>query len=793
MDTASLSPLRRPKQKDLDVRSLRFSDKQYKRLSILRSKNLGQSSRRTGSMIINEDSDELSDADLDHDELQQCFRNKLNQIKGYFDQVSDIINDNAKAQKSLTQIIKEEYISSSKLALIFKDFNDLTEKTEETDKSLSPDKKEKQSTDLNYEIVQFQQTMKTIVKDMQIFREFVPKFEYDKKNFNIRINDRVRINEFTQGLQNLENKLNRKVDDKFEDLDRQFAEVKKITTEKVTAIEDLALNLEKNIQWRIMDCEQLLKSRVNEQYETVNDSSLSLGKVVDDVNTKLDNQGITWEEKLQLFKKMFYDFEQKIKQKLDVSVFNKTKTDSQQQKINFDQQFDMMTKSYQTFEQRNKDNQIKIAQLFQYQEERDTAIKNIPPNVELVLKELDDKIKGNYDKISIIENELTRRIEVEQHQEDLDHKLDIDQFHKWFPRDMLPSDYIQQFVKRESELMQKNILDMAKMWDSKLVKLRQDMNIHSIIKKIGEKAEQVEVKDAFETQMKRIEQIEENFVQIINEVESISITQTIATQKMDEIHQRQQEVLIGKRNVNCLSCAQDPSEKQMQGKDGKIYRNVSVEEKIAQVDLESLNQSYFAQIPPQILTRKLQKSKRRFTALPMQRLNKSNQMSRQESPDSQNKLNKQMFENSQSAYQGEIAKQMMNMQNGYSEAPTRVNTYRHARSISQALQEFQPIDQRYPSYIESNSNQNGTFIYESGQEINKIKQIIKNSVISSGVKHSKLFNFNGVGENKERKRMSNAQKQFEYTINMNNLTQSSHQGNLSNLANVIQRPESAVL
>jgi len=39
---------------------------------------------------------------------------------------------------------------------------------------------------------------------------------------------------------------------------------------------------------------------------------------------------------------------------------------------------------------------------------------------------------------------------------------------------------------------------MAKMWDSKLVKLRQDMNIHAIIKKIAEKAEAIEVKDAFE-------------------------------------------------------------------------------------------------------------------------------------------------------------------------------------------------------------------------------------------------------------------------------------------------------
>jgi len=52
MDVGSLSPLRRPKQKDLSISSLKFTEKHYQRLSILRSKNLGHTSRRTGSMII---------------------------------------------------------------------------------------------------------------------------------------------------------------------------------------------------------------------------------------------------------------------------------------------------------------------------------------------------------------------------------------------------------------------------------------------------------------------------------------------------------------------------------------------------------------------------------------------------------------------------------------------------------------------------------------------------------------------------------------------------------------------
>lgn len=87
---------------------------------------------------------------------------------------------------------------------------------------------------------------------------------------------------------------------------------------------------------------------------------------------------------------------------------------------------------------------------------------------------------------------------MQQHIEDMEYKLDQEQFFKWFPKDVLPADYFQSFIKKESDILQKNILDMAKMWDQKLVKLRQDMNIHAIVKRIGEKADLSQVKDNFD-------------------------------------------------------------------------------------------------------------------------------------------------------------------------------------------------------------------------------------------------------------------------------------------------------
>lgn len=58
---------------------------------------------------------------------------------------------------------------------------------------------------------------------------------------------------------------------------------------------------------------------------------------------------------------------------------------------------------------------------------------------------------------------------------------------------MHPEEYFQQFLKREIDMIQRNMVDMAKFWDSKIVKLREDMNIHGIVKRIGEKADASEV------------------------------------------------------------------------------------------------------------------------------------------------------------------------------------------------------------------------------------------------------------------------------------------------------------
>eukprot|EP00347_Sterkiella_histriomuscorum_P003679 403363358 len=761
------SPTRRLKLKDLELKVLKFAENQYQKMEQLKSQKSKQSKgRRIGNSILThmEDSDDSSEEEIDLEELQTLIRAKLIDIKNCFDKVQDTVNENSRLQMILIRIVKDDFINHAKLGQIFKELNETYAHSQNT--VPSQDNKDQEPAELNVETQKHLQNYKSLLKDLIIFKEHLPKYEYDKKNFNLRINDRVRQQDFKSELSNLETKMTNMIDERLSNLENWLQEAKKVTTEKVQEIEDKQTNLEKNIQWRITDCEQLLKSRVNEKYvqdygqiiqenvlkklqDNDSDSMVRLAKVQQDISTKFENQDIALEEKLQLFKKMQFDLEKKINLKTDKALVNKMMLDAKESKQTFDQQFEMMQKGYQSFDLRNKDNQLKIQQLFQYQEERDQAIKNIPKNVEVILHELDVKLQEQNLKLNQLDIKLTHKVEIEQNQFDLSRKLDVEQFYKWFPQDMLPADYFQSYIKKESLLIQQNILDMAKMWDSKLVKLRQDMNIHSIIKKIGEKAEQQDVKEAFEGQTKRIDQIEENFIQIINEVEGLNMKNQMQIMQIQDIHSRQQEVLIGKRNVNCLSCAQDPPETSIQGKDGIIYRNASLN--------EGVSQNLF-DVQAHINQKRIQTAKRlkhSSANLSVQRYNRSHQLSRQDSPESLTKV-KLLNEKILSAYSSQVNTQAMTSQNrNYDDFNTRTNSQRHLRSISSVINDSAApiLEQRLTnnmSYIEngnyqnSNSNNNysnnSTFVYESGQELDKIRGIIRGKNGSGGKSKFRKYN-----------------------------------------------------
>ncbi len=96
---------------------------------------------------------------------------------------------------------------------------------------------------------------------------------------------------------------------------------------------------------------------------------------------------------------------------------------------------------------------------------------------------------------------------------------------------------------------------MVQLWDSKLAKMGRELNIGSVLRRISEKADVSSMNRGFEDANSRVDQVEQTFLKIIDEMEQINQQTQINAQHINEIASYQREVSIGKRNVNCLSCS----------------------------------------------------------------------------------------------------------------------------------------------------------------------------------------------------------------------------------------------
>ena len=73
----------------------------------------------------------------------------------------------------------------------------------------------------------------------------------------------------------------------------------------------------------------------------------------------------------------------------------------------------------------------------------------------------------------------------------------------------------------------------------------------------------------------RVKQMESSFIQVIEEVEQLNKQNLINQHTMTQLAGVNQEVSIGKRNINCLSCSPERTIEEMQS---KYYREDSPKE-----------------------------------------------------------------------------------------------------------------------------------------------------------------------------------------------------------------------
>ena len=92
-------------------------------------------------------------------------------------------------------------------------------------------------------------------------------------------------------------------------------------------------------------------------------------------------------------------------------------------------------------------------------------------------------------------------------------------------------------------------------------------------------AEKEELAHTLQQVDKKNLKLEHEIAQLQTQFRGLGRTNKELEEKIDYIYERQREVTIGKRNINCLSCSEEPENRAMPGTDGKVYRGKSPEKR----------------------------------------------------------------------------------------------------------------------------------------------------------------------------------------------------------------------
>ena len=101
------------------------------------------------------------------------------------------------------------------------------------------------------------------------------------------------------------------------------------------------------------------------------------------------------------------------------------------------------------------------------------------------------------------------------------------------------------WVKLEEKLMG---------WDERMIALRADFDMGALRKFIETKANKDRVTDDYQNHEFKIQALDRNIVAIAHDFETFQVAINKMHHTMTEIQDANKDVLIGKRNTNCLSC-----------------------------------------------------------------------------------------------------------------------------------------------------------------------------------------------------------------------------------------------
>ena len=353
-------------------------------------------------------------------------------------------------------------------------------------------------------------------------------------------------------------------------IDKDLSEIDKKVCARISELEKKFAELEMNTGWKIKDCEDLLRVRVNEKYvmdaiqaaqekikkEILNSNENTFEKyekVIRDVQFSLEKFNSDYSGKFRTLKNDMKKLEEEFQNKfsnseIDDLRYELEKIKETMKKEDITSLNGKLSKCDQTLDKLRTELEELISQFSQ--NDSSEEVQDLKSIISSLQEELENKVdksvmqellqhKGNKPKVQVHENP------------------DIKEFWKFREKAM------EQFRSIEAKV-------------EKLSKLSE---IHNLKRLIQTKANEEEVKNELNNQETKVAGVEKIAGQNTRDIESLSVVLKRINLQLQEVNSNPSNALIGRKTMPtaCLSCGRGdtnfgPLSPQVMGVDGRMYR-----------------------------------------------------------------------------------------------------------------------------------------------------------------------------------------------------------------------------
>ncbi|OMJ82123.1 hypothetical protein SteCoe_17289 [Stentor coeruleus] len=374
------------------------------------------------------------------------------------------------------------------------------------------------------------------------------KFESEKKILEDKIQDKISKDEFLKKISSFENMV-KQVEESFH--------------EKAAEMDKKVSELEVNTLWKIRDCENLLKTRVNEKF--VWDAINTLEQKIKKEQENLESG------RMKKHQNLFEILEKELKQ-LEGEMLNRT----QQAKKSIEDIEKILPKKID-------EDQYKYL-LSLINKEQDDPYKSSIKSIEKKIKELEDKIQTFIYKIPDDPSEDILKLtgQLEYLRSEIEKKAEREPI----------LEIINSLKNVKPQIVQSQPQELGELWkfrektlqnfdkiDEKFEKLSKAMDLTVIKRALASKANEDQTKEEFISVGQRLLDLEHNQNEISKELDRVNLLIRRILQTIEDLGNKSGFALISKKSFvnNCLSCGRGdssyiPTIPHVQGYDGRFYK-----------------------------------------------------------------------------------------------------------------------------------------------------------------------------------------------------------------------------